>query len=126
MKRACGFTLIEVLVAMVVLTVALMGMGRLAGEGVRQGAEATRLALTLEVIEHVAATGRDSAGGDSAGRDSGGRDSAGQDSGPLRGCDVTVRSATAAIAWRWIEARCRRSDSAAGERIVTRRVLVPQ
>jgi prepilin-type N-terminal cleavage/methylation domain-containing protein len=116
-----GFTLVESVVALAVLTIALMGVARVAAEGVRAIAAATRLARSLEVIEDVSATGADD--------------------GHARGCEVAVSSASAAIAWRWVEVRCRRAEAAgpagdggeidsshglaAGDREVGRLILVP-
>ena len=113
---APGFSLVEALVALAVLTVTLLGVARLAAEGVRLGAEATRLNRSLEVLDDTIATAPAGA--------------------TVRGCDVDVEAVSGAIAWRWVEARCTRveaavvsgggrSDLAAGDRAVGRRVLVP-
>lgn len=136
-----GFTLVEVLVAMAVLTIALMGVARLAGEGVRALAEASRLARTLEVIEDVAATADGGTSGGATGGATGGAAGATAGRDPGRGCDVELSTATRGIAWRWIEVRCRRVEAAgaagdggeidasrgaaAGDREIGRLILVP-
>lgn len=101
--KAAGFTLIEILVAMVLLALSLLGSARLVVTGVELEDRARRLLRAEEAIESAALEG----------------------GAAETGCDVQVRPAYAGIRWRWIEALCGEEAGPSGAPPVRRTRLVP-
>lgn len=115
-SSATGFTLIEVLVAMALVALSLLGCARLVVAGVELEDRARRLRRAAEAIERLAI---ESATGDSwtETESSDGRDA---------GCRVRSTPARAGIAWRWLQAECGDDRMTDGMRPVGMVLLVPE
>lgn len=112
---ACGFTLVELLVAMAVAAISILGCARLVVAGVELEDRARRLQRAAEAIERLELQANGATGWVELDAIDG--------RGP--GCRARSSAATAAIGWRWIEAWCGDERLADGQRAVGRVRLVP-